>query len=443
MPLPPGPSAPDLVQTWRWIHRPYTVLEDCRKRFGKTFTLSFVGGRKLVMSSDPEVAKQVFTGDPSVFLSGRANMNFASFFGENSVVVLDGARHKEARRLLMPPFRGERMEAYAGLMRDATLADMEAWPTKTPFPISQPMQRITLSVIYQAVFGIRDVARREELTALMARLMSKTSGLLAFMRGLQIDLGALSPWGRYLRIKAQISDILYAEIAKARADDGSREDILARLIRESAKLGIELTDEAIRDQLLTLVAAGHETTATGLGWTFQFLLSHPQVLARAKAELAEVVGEGPVEAEHVAKLDYLDAVVQESLRLFPPIPIVLRWLSQETEVAGYTLPAETVVCPCTYLLHREPDVYADPLVFQPERLLGKRPGPFEFLSFGGGVRTCVGIGFAYFEMKVILATVLGNAKLRLAGPASLKYRRNGIVLAPAEGTPVVMEARAT
>jgi cytochrome P450 len=440
MRLPPGPSSPALVQTWRWIRRPYELLDECRARYGKTFTLSFVGGRKLVMTSDTALVKEVFSGDPEVFLSGVANVNFRPFFGAHSVVVLDGDPHKQARRLLMPPFRGERMEAYADGIRELTLADLKTWPVGEPFPLLRAMQRLTLDVIYEAVFGLRDPARRALITGMMAKLMTRTSGLLAFMPALQVDLGRFSPWGRYLRMHEQMSDIYYEEIAKARAETEGREDILARMIVEAEAKGIPLSDEFLRDQLMTLVAAGHETTATALGWTFMFLLSHPEVLEKARAEIQGVVGDGPVRAEHVKDFDYLDAVLQEALRLYPPIPIVLRWLSRDHTVGGYEMPTGTRVCPCGYLLHREPELYPDPLAYKPERLLGARPGPFEFMAFGGGARTCVGIGFAYFEMKVVLATLLPRVQLRLAGPPSLDYTRGGIVLAPKHGTPVVVDS---
>jgi cytochrome P450 len=441
MSLPPGPSSPALAQTWRWIRRPYEFLEECRAKYGKTFTFSFVGGRKLVMTADRDAVQQVFSGDPDVYRSGAANKNFTPYFGEHSVVVVDGEPHKAARRLLMPPFRGERMQAYTDIVRDLTLADMASWPVGTPFPILEPMQRVALEVIYEAVFGVKDRAQRDEMTSLLAKLMSKTTGTLVFLTALQKDLGPLSPWGRYVRLRARFSDLLFAEIARARAEKADREDILARMIVEAEEKGLPLTDEMLRDQLITLLTAGHETTATSLGWTWQLLLSHPDALAKARAEVAEVVGDGPVLAEHVRKLDYLDAVAQEALRLFPPIPIVLRKLAQPVSLVGYDLPADTIVCPVAYLLHREPDIYPDPLAYRPERHLGNRPGPFDFLAFGGGARTCVGIGFAYFEMKIVLATVLANARLRLAGTPSLAYRRTSIVMAPRAGTPVVLEER--
>jgi cytochrome P450 len=437
--LPPGPSTLAIAQTYRWVRQPYAFLEECRKRYGKTFTLSFVGGRKLVMTSDTAAVEQVFKGDPATYLSGRANRNFKPFFGENSIVVQDGDEHKQTRRLIMPALRGERMSAYDAIMRDLTLEDMRTWPRRKPFPILPVMQRITLNVIYEAVFGVRDRARRDLLTQHMIELMTRTSGLLAFMPRLQIDLGRLSPWGRYLRTREKVSGFIYEEIARARKEVGQRDDILAKFIEESQARGIELSDASLRDHLLTMVAAGHETTGTGLAWTFQFLLAYPRVLERAKAEVREVVGDEPVRAEHVGNLRYLDAIAQEALRLFPPIPIVLRWLSREVTLGEWTLPAETVICPCTYLLHREPELYTDPLAFRPERFLDERPGPFRFTAFGGGARLCAGIGFAYFEMKIILATVLARASLRLDGAHTLAYTRNGIALAPKDGTRVVLE----
>ncbi|RMG15617.1 MAG: cytochrome P450, partial [Planctomycetota bacterium] len=437
-----GPTAPPLLQTYRYVRAPCELLESCRERYGKTFTLRFVRERNLVLTSDPAVVREVYAGSPARYLSGAANANFRPFFGPRSVVVVDGDEHRRARRLLMPPFRGERMAAFAELIGELTVHETRRWPLGTPFPLLDSLQRLTLDVIVAAVFGAREAERRERIARLVLQVMRRTSGALAFLPFLQVDLGPLSPWGRYRRLHRRLSNVFREEIARARREARARDDLLARLIVDAEERGLLLDDDFLHDQLLTLIAAGHDTTATALGWTFLYLLGDPEVLARARAEVSDVLGEEPARAEHVPRLRYLDAVAQEALRLHPPIPVVVRLLAEDTELAGHSLPRGTLVCPCAYLLHREPELYADPLRFRPERFLDDRPRPYEFSAFGGGARTCLGMGFAYFEMKVVLATLLSRARLQLAEPPSRAYARRGVVLVPRRGTRVLYEGGA-
>lgn len=442
MALPPGPARPALFQTLAWIRRPAALLDSCARRFGRRFTLRFVGGRSFVLVSDPEDVKQVFAGAPDVFLSGRANQSFKAFLGEHSLFVLDGDPHKRHRRLLLPPFRGERMRAYGDLMRDLAYGAVEAWPLAAPFPIVDSMHEITLRVIFQAVFGMSEAARMNDLAHVIERLAGRAPAILTFLPALQRDLGAWSPWGRFLRLRAAFFAALDHEIAEARKDRATREDILAKLVEESARAGDPFSDEELRSELLTLLGAGHETTTASLAWAFQWILGTPGVRERALEEVRGTVGAGPLEAAHLPKLRYLEAAVQEALRLSPPIPISLRFLAKPAVVGGAELPAATIVCPCAYLAQRDPAAFPEPLRFEPERFLGeRRPGPFEFFPFGGGNRLCIGLPFAVFEMKVILAAILARADLALAEAPSHDSRRKGIILGPARGTRVVLERR--
>lgn len=436
---PPGPASFALRQSWAWVRRPHELLQTCQARYGVPFTLRFVGNRKMVIVTDEDSIKQAFRGPLDLFESGQGNKNFRHFVGENSIFVLDGEAHRRHRRLLMPPFKGERMRAYGELMRDNTIKDLEGWPRGTPFRALEAMSRITVELIFQAIFGIEDTARSRELTGLVAKLASGGTALLAFIAPLRVNLGPWSPWGRFLRTRSAIDAIIFDEIKRARAEAEGRTDILARLIVEGESRGDGLSDQELRDELLTLLGAGHETTATALAWALQWVLGLPEVKAKLEEELREVVGDGLVEVEHLPKLKYLSAVIDETLRLHEPIPIVLRGLARPAEIAGYRLPAGTVVCPSIHLVHRDPERYPDPLAFRPERFLGRRPGPFAYFPFGGGARICIGFAFALFQMKVMLATLLTRADLRLVGQPSLRYGRKGIVVVPANGTELVLE----
>lgn len=436
--FPPGPSSSALLQTLAWVRRPARLMTRCRAAYGPVFTLRFVGDRRFVFVVRPEHVKEVFTGDPDLLLSGRANATFARFMGQHSLLALDGEPHRRHRRLLMPPFHGERMRAYGPLLVDLTRRHMAGWPRGRPFSLLAAMRALTLDAIFEAVFGVTDPGTVARLTGLIARLTSRASALLAFLPFLRVDLGPWSPWGRFLACRADVDAILRDAIARARRDGG--EDILAKLIEESARRGEPLTDQELRDELLTLLGAGHETTATGLGWAFAWALGTPGVLERSRAEVREVVGAGDVTAEHLPRLPYLDAVVQETLRLSPPLPMVVRELARDARFAGHDLPAGTTIVPCMWLAHREGDAFPEPLAFRPERFLGaRRASPFTLFPFGGGHRTCIGLAFGVFEMKIILATVLQRARLRPVDRFTAASERHAIVLAPRGGTRVVLE----
>ncbi len=391
------------------------------------------------MLADPEDVKTVFTGPADVFLSGRANQTFKPFLGERSLLVLDLEDHQRHRRLLMPPFQGERMRAYGTLVRDVTLRSLDRWPVGTPFPIIGPMHAITLEIIIRAVFGVNDDAAVERLRGLLERLAHSAHALLLFFPSLQRDLGAWSPWGRFVRARAAVDEVLLAEVRRARTATVGREDILAKLVEEGVRRGDPLADEETRDELLTLLGAGHETSTAALAWGFQWILGTPAALERAHAELRDVAGEGTLDPVCVPRLRWLDACVYESMRITPVAPMALRWLARGVSIGGFDLPEGTIACPCAWLVHRDASIHSEPRSFRPERFEEKRPSPFEWFPFGGGNRTCIGMAFALYEMNVILATVLQRARLRLVDPPSERVRRNGIILAPRDGTRVVYE----
>lgn len=434
---PPGPATFAVRQTWEWIRRPIELLERCRARYGDPFTLRFAGNRKFVILTDHDAIQQVFRAPPGLYLAGKGNENFKHFAGEHTLFALDGEPHRRHRRLLLPPFKGSRMKAYLPLMRQLMEAEVARWKVGEVVVLEDAARRVTLEIILRAVFGIEDPARIEEMTGLVARLSSRGTAVLAFMAPLRVDLGPRSPWGRFLEVQAAVNAILNAEITRARKAPEGRTDILARLIVEGEQRGEGLSDAELRSELITLLGAGHETTTAGLAWVCLRVLTEPGVLERCTAEARAVDDLTP---EAVQGMAYIDRVIQETLRLNPPIPIVTRWLERPVELAGYRLPAKgTVVSPCIYLAQRDPARWPNPDRFDPERFNGKKFSPFDLFPFGGGARTCIGLGFALFEMKVMLATILRRVDLRLAERPSLAYRRQSVVLAPRTGTPARIE----
>ncbi|MBI4576967.1 MAG: cytochrome P450 [Planctomycetes bacterium] len=436
MALPPGPRLPPLLQTLAWIRRPGPFLDECARRHGRRFTLRFVGGRTFLIVSDPADVQAVFRGPPEVFLSGQANQGFRPFLGEHSLFVLDGEAHRAHRRPLLGPFRGERMRAYGELIRDLSLQEVGRWPRGRAFPLEAAMHEVTLEVILRAIFGEREPGRLARARELVERMTGRAGAVLPFVGALRRDLGPWSPWGGFLAARARFHTLLVEAIREAHRAPQGREDILARLVAEEGALGT-WGEEGLRDELMTLLGAGHETTTAALAWAFLRVLRTPGVLGRIREEL----GEGPFDPGRVASLRYLEAVVQETLRLHPPIPIALRWLAAPAALDGLEVPAGTHVCPSPWLTHRDPRVHPDPLRFRPERFLGPRPTASAFYPFGGGGRLCVGAPFAVYEMQVILATVLARVDLRLAGTPTLRARRKGIITTPVHGTPVVVSPR--
>jgi cytochrome P450 len=441
--LPPGPRRPSIVQVMQWSYRPTEFMDECARRFGDLFTARFAGLGTLVFLTAPELIKQVFTGDPKVLHAGEANQILLPIVGPNSVLVLDEAAHLRQRRLLMPPFHGERMTSYAAQMRDITEARVARWRPGRPFAIYPEMQAITLDVILRAVFGLAEGAAMAGFAAKLVTLFKPPPPMMIFLPQLHADV-PYSPYRSFFTLRREV----YADIQaivnerRASADLATRTDILSLLLAARDEEGRPMTDEEIRDELMTMIAAGHETTATSLAWAFERILALPDVRAKALAELRAVVGDGRVEPAMLPKLEYLDAVVKETLRIRPILPIVVRRLTEPYKIGGYTLPKGAAVAPCMYLTHLRADLYPEPRRFNPDRWLGeKKASPYGYFPFGGGMRRCIGMAFALYEMKIILATVLSAAELRLPGGPEPVARR-GITLNPKDGTIVVMDRAA-
>ena len=331
--LPPGPRVPSLFQIFQWVFRPIPFMQRCAETYGDAFTLRIMGATPIVFFSDPATIKQVFTGDPERLQAGQANSRvFRLFVGPNSLLVLDGARHKRERRLLMPPFHGERMRLYGDMMCEITDRMIDTWPLETSFPIHSRMLEITLDIILRAVFGVYGDAH----TARLRTLIIEYLGLLVGRN----PLLALAAWRRLTRLQGDIDRLLYDEIRRCKelAHEG-RTDIMAMLVAVRDEDGQPMRDEEIRDEMITMLLAGHDTTATSLAWVIHRLLQNPDVLATARAEVASAIGNGPhpsrPTAEQVAELSYLDAVIKETARLNPVVPITVRHLEKGMHIGGY------------------------------------------------------------------------------------------------------------
>lgn len=439
--LPPGPRMPAALQTGYWIKRPLPFLDDAAKRFGDVFTVRLLGLGPMVMIAAPDAIKTVFTGSSDVLLAGEGNAPLAPFVGHNSLLILDREPHLRQRRLLLPPFHGERMQGYGRVMRDLTDEALDAWPLGTPFAVQRSMQNITLEVILRTVFGLEEGARKQRLSSSLSKLLDVLMAPVPMFFGLVgLNLFERAPWLSISKMKADMDAQIFEEIARARRDPklGERTDILAMMLNARDEDGRAMSDIELRDELVTLLVAGHETTATSLSWAFERIATHPEVLAKIEEELASVVGSEQLEPEHLPKLEYLDAVVKESLRTRPILPIVVRRLDKPFRVGGYELPAGIRVAPCIWLAQRREESFPEAERFMPERFVGKKTDPYAWLPFGGGVRRCIGMAFALYEMKTVLATVLLRARYQLAEGRPLDIVRRSLTLAPEGGTEIVL-----
>jgi cytochrome P450 family 135 len=437
--LPPGPRIPALVQTLVWALAPTWLMDRCARALGDSFTLTFFpSGMQLVLVSDPDAVKTVFTAPPDVAPSGAGNSPVAPVMGPHSVIVLTGPEHMRQRKLLLPPFHGERMREYESVIVEATRRDMASWPIDAPMRLHERTRAITLEVILRAVFGV-EAERMDRVREAVSALLVPAVGPLMIMRIALRRPSLERPGGAFGQALDHLDEVLYEELAmrRRREDLAERTDVLSLLMQARDEDGEAMTDEELRDELVTLLLAGHETTATSVAWAIERLLRHPRKLERLVAEIDALPDGGE---------SYITAVVNETLRVRPVVPIVARILQDELQVGPYTLPRGTRVTPSIYLTNRNPRVYEDPDAFQPERYLDGSPETFSWIPFGGGIRRCIGAAFAQLEMKLILRTVL--AELEPTLPPGRRFRagewtrRRAITLVPSAGATVVWRRRA-
>jgi len=430
--LPPEPGSPPLVQMLRWAFRPIPFLEECRRRYGDSFSVRFVGfERPMVMISDPEAIKALYREREHGLPPGR-DVILGPILGAKSLLLQEGAEHLSRRKLMLPSFHGERMRSYESTMTEIVAAEIDSWPLHSEFPIHTRMQAVTLEVILRVVFGVSSGPRLDRLRGMLATVLQETASPGRQVLGIALQrFGGNGPFARFEGQLREVDELLFAEIAehRERPDLAERDDMLSMLMQAELEDGSRLEDRELRDQLMTMLLAGHETTATALAWTFDLLLRHPAALGRLRESLA------------AGEEDYLRATISESLRLRPVIPLAGRRLSKELVADGLTLPPGTDVTPAIWLAHTRADLYPEPFAFQPERFLNGSPETYAWIPFGGGVRRCIGASFAEFEMRIVLREVLTRCELRKANPMPERTGRRNITLSPRDGTPVVVTDR--
>jgi cytochrome P450 family 135 len=431
---------PAIAQTLVWAFAPTWLMDRCARRLGDAFTLTFApSGMQIVLVSDPDAVKALFTAPPDAAPSATRDSPVAPIVGRSSVLVLTGPEHMRQRKLLLPPFHGERMREYEDTIVQATRRDMSSWPLGVPMQLHPRTRAITLEVILRAVFGVED--RLGELHEAIAGLLEPAQTLALVRFALRLGNRDALPPGAIAQTLARVDELLYAEIAHRRrqSDLAQRTDILSLLLQARDEDGEQMTDGELRDELITLLLAGHETTATSVAWAIERLVRHPDKLARLVAEID--AGEGE---------EYLKAVVDETLRVRPVVPIVVRLLQQDMQVGAHRLPAGARAAAAIYLTNRNPRAYEAPTEFRPERFLDSAGGgavkTFSWIPFGGGIRRCIGAAFAQLEMKLILRTVLGELEPSLPGDRRRWRkgewnRRRAVTLVPAAGARVVWRRR--
>ena len=442
MKLPDGPEAPILLQTIQGIARPLETLEAAQKRYGDIYSSQFMGFQNVVIISNPQAIQELFTADSKLFCSGKANKVLQPILGDYSLILQDGDYHQRQRRLLLPPFHGERMRTYGQLICDITKQVINQKKIGEHFIARSSLQEISLQVILRAVFGMDEGEHFQKLKQLIGSLLDNFNIPLAatflFIPALQKDLGAWSPWGRFLRQKQQIKQLLSDLIRERRAEnDPTRQDILSLMMSARDESGEAMTDEELRDELITLLFAGHETTATAIAWALYWIHSLPEIREKLLQELSTLTPDA--EPSIVSKLPYLNAVCSETLRIYPVVLFSFpRIVQTPITIMGYEFEPGTQLLACIYLTHHREDLYPKSKQFKPERFLERQFSPYEFLPFGGGNRRCLGMAFALFEIKLVLATMLSHYYLELADNRPIKPIRRGITMTPAGGVRMVM-----
>jgi cytochrome P450 family 135 len=445
--LPPGPRLPRAVQSAIWYRRAQWLLDTCQARIGDMFTLKIAGENDWVVTSDPDTVKQVFTGDPKKLHAGEANRILKPVLGSSSVLLLDDDAHLAQRKLMLPAFHGERMRRYRDLMSEVAAAEIERWPIGEPYALRPRMQAVTLEIVLRAVFGVSEGPRMEDLRAQLRRVLDVVTNPLGGVALLVLGPERITQVDRFRRMMERADRPIYEEIRERRAaaDLAEREDIMSLLLQATHEDGSPMSDTELRDELMTLLVAGHETTANALSWAVERLCRKPERMRRLTEEVHDSNTDGEGEGG-VGGGPYLQAVVKETLRLRPVISIVLRRLTEPMELGGRLLPAGTAIVPSIYLIHRRPDIYPEPREFAPERFLrdagrwrGEREiNTYTWIPFGGGVRRCLGGAFAQFEMEVVLRELILRRTVAPARAGDERVFRRAITETPRHDAEVLV-----
>jgi cytochrome P450 len=436
--LPPGPRMPVVLQTLGTWSRPTAFLERCRARYGRRFTVRLLGQPPMVMLSDPQAIKELFLAPPDVLHPGEGARILEPIVGRHSVILLDEGPHLEQRKLMLPAFHGERMQRLAGLMANLAEREVESWPREKAISLHPRLQRLTLEIILRAVFGLERGAQLDSLRGLLTKILAFSESPLSLLPPLPGVLARVGPMARFERLGMQVDELIYALIDERRREAAASsparepgEDVLSLLLAAEHEDGSPMSPEELRDELMTALVAGHETTASQLAWAFERLAREPLVLGRLQDELDAGSDE-----------DYLTATINEILRHRPVLPNAEpRLVKRPVEIGGVRYAPGVALFANAYLLHHDPAVYPEPYAFRPERFIENPPGTYTWIPFGGGRRRCLGASFALLEMKIVLRTVLARCELTAAGDGAERTRRRSITLSPARGGLVVLGER--
>jgi len=422
---------PTALQTLAWWSRPIPFLERCRARHGKTFTIRLIAQTPFVMFSDPDDIKAVFTAPADVLHPGEGTQILEPVVGPSSILLLDGERHLSQRKLVLPAFHGDRMEALADVVAEVAADEIAKWPGDRAMPLHPHLQALTLEVILRAVFGLGRGARLDALRELLTEMLSFGTNPLSLLPPMWRLTQSHGPVARFLAIRERADEQIYALIDERRDSAGEGEDVLSMLLAARREDGSPMADEEIRDELMTLLVAGHETTATELAWCFERLVRNPEVLTRLVAEI------------DAGRDAYVTATIRETLRRRPVlINAAPRKVMKPIEVGGRTYEPGPNLVANAYLVHHDPGIYPEPYAFRPERFLDADPGTYTWIPFGGGRRRCIGASFAMLEMAIVLRTLLDRVELRASGDGVELSRRRMITVSPSAGARATLRPRA-
>ncbi len=428
--LPPGPRAPSAVQTLGWWSRPLAFLERCRRRYGSRFTIRLLGPPPFVMISDPDEIRELFTAPPDVLHPGEGANILEPIVGRNSVILLDERAHLEQRKLMLPAFHGERMESLTDLVTEVAEREVDGWPRDEPVALHPRLQALTLEIILRAVFGLDPGPRLDALRERLTETLELGARPFAMLPQFQTTFLGRKQWERLQVLNQEADALIFELVEERRRDGGGGDDVLAMLIDARHEDNSEMTTQELRDELMTLLVAGHETTASELAWAFERLTREPAVLAR----LQEEVDSGDGDA-------YLTATVQETLRRRPVLPNAApRLVCKPVTIGGWSYPTGVCLAANAYLVQHDPTIYPDPYAFRPERFLDNPPGTYTWIPFGGGRRRCLGASFALLEMRIVLRTVLERTEVGVAGELE-RTRRRSITISPSAGARTVLRGR--
>jgi cytochrome P450 len=430
MSLPPGPG-PIPLNLLGWTLRPVPFMEQCRARYGERFTVDIGPPEgKWIFLTQPDEIREMFSAPADVLHPGEGARVLEPVVGSRSVLLLDGAEHLSQRKLMLPAFHGERMRALTGVMEEVAAAEVAGWRPGGPFRLHERTQALTLEVILRAVFGMAAGPQLDELRTTLKQLLDLGASPLTLLPLFRRNLGRLTTWQRFVEVRDRADALILALIEERRRTGEEGDDVMTMLLAARDEAGQPMTDRELRDELVTLLVAGHETTASALSWGFEQLVRAPATLARV------------TDAAVADDTAYLEATVKEILRRRPVLPIAQpRRIKQPVEIGGHTYEPGPALIGCIYLVHHDARLYPEPYAFRPERFLDGTPGKFSWIPFGGGVRRCLGASFAQLEMRIALKAILGQVEVASALDGREGIGRRSITLSPRRGTPISVRPR--